>query len=497
MKLFFRLNRIEDTYNIINNTNKDKNNTITNTNINIINTITDTITNNINNLNIIKKYIKNIKNDKDLQTIKKFDKIVLDNQHYIYKLFNFDLNNWYSILSKSFEKDLYIIKFIDNGNNIEHINKDDKLYDNIVYNFISNELYEKIKNELSYKKEELLYNNRLYIIKNLFNFLKQGGNFILCLISFYNSEIIDIYYILSYMFDSIIIYSGIYIICFNFNPVIKEDTIELFFSHKNTFKEKHNLNNLLKYINDYLIYEINKYTLLKENKKSQYLELIINELLTSFKYYNKNITDTILIILNEYIIKNFKILLLENKSIDISKEIEGEIGLFIKNIINTNNYSNCLEIGMGYGIISFYILSNLKTKLISIDPEQNIKYNNYGIKLLEKLNLSKFHTLYKKNNFTILPKILIKKKYNYFDFIFINGAQTFDNSLINFFYSDLLLKINGIIIIENALDYGISKFIKYIELNYTFYKKIESPLRLAVFQKLTEDKREWNFHKKF
>ena len=76
---------------------------------------------------------------------------------------------------------------------------------NIVYNFISNELYEKIKNELSYKKEELLYNNRLYIIKNLFNFLKQGGNFILCLISFYNSEIIDIYYILSYMFDCLIV----------------------------------------------------------------------------------------------------------------------------------------------------------------------------------------------------------------------------------------------------------------------------------------------------
>jgi hypothetical protein len=51
--------------------------------------------------------------------------------------------------------------------------------------------------------------------------------------------------------------------------------------------------------------------------------------------------------------------------------------------------------------------------------------------------------------------------------------------------------------IDNALDHGVAKCIKYIETNYSFYKKIETPITFVVFKKIKEDTREWNFHKQF
>lgn len=58
-----------------------------------------------------------------------------------------------------------------------------------------------------------------------------------------------------------------------------------------------------------------------------------------------------------------------------------------------------------------------------------------------------------------------------------------NNTLFDFFYSNLLLKIGGIIIIDDALHYGVNKCIKYIETNYLSYTKLNSSPTIAVFKK--------------
>jgi predicted O-methyltransferase YrrM len=100
-------------------------------------------------------------------------------------------------------------------------------------------------------------------------------------------------------------------------------------------------------------------------------------------------------------------------------------------------------------------------------------------------------------SYIALPKLL-EKNQNKFDFIFIDGFHTFDYTLLDFFYSNLLLKINGYILIDDALHHGVNKCIEYIKNNYLdSYKKIDSPVTFALFKKINEDKREWNFHKNF
>ena len=94
--------------------------------------------------------------------------------------------------------------------------------------------------------------------------------------------------------------------------------------------------------------------------------------------------------------------------------------------------------------------------------------------------------------------MLSKYKEKYFDLIFIDGFHTFDYTLIDFFYSNLLLKINGIIIIDDKLHNGVNKCIKYIETNYSyFYKSIKLSPSCAIFIKINDDNRQWYYHVNF
>ena len=81
--------------------------------------------------------------------------------------------------------------------------------------------------------------------------------------------------------------------------------------------------------------------------------------------------------------------------------------------------------------------------------------------------------------------------------IFINGWNTFDYTVVNIFFADKLLKIGGIIIIDNFLYKGTNTYIIHMISSWSHYKKIDSPTSFAAFEKIGEDKRELEFHKTF
>ena len=140
---------------------------------------------------------------------------------------------------------------------------------------------------------------------------------------------------------------------------------------------------------------------------------------------------------------------------------------------------------------------NNNTTLISIDPNQKTEWNSEGLKILKKFDLNKNHKLVEKKSYVALPELLEKHGDSTFDFIFIDGFHTFDTTLLDFFYSNLLLKVGGIIIIDDALHVGVSKCINYIDTNCNYYKKLESSKTIASYKKIKDDDREWNFHKHF
>lgn len=189
---------------------------------------------------------------------------------------------------------------------------------------------------------------------------------------------------------------------------------------------------------------------------------------------------------------------IENKIIKIHSGVGKNEGVYLYNFTMKFNKPRVMEVGMANGISSFFICSALKKNggnLVSIDPYQTTKWNSMGMKLLKEYDLHNYQTLIEKKSYSALPYLLDKRKK--FDIIFIDGWHTFDYTLVDFFYGDLLLEIGGYIIIDDVLHHGVDKSVKYINKNYRHFEKVKGPSTFAVYKKLEEDKRDWNFHKNF
>jgi predicted O-methyltransferase YrrM len=299
------------------------------------------------------------------------------------------------------------------------------------------------------------------------------------------------------MFEKITIYNGIYIYCSSFfgrNSWVYIKDLEKSIKNNNfSVSPKKDLSLLLKYLENIFNIKNYEYKLLLDKKYDDYIDFKI-----------KNMYDNILELENKDVLNFFykkifnivKRTIIGKKVLRINSSIKETEGNFIIKNINENNYKKCLEIGFACGISAFYILSIKTTTLVSIDPFQSTQWNNYGKKLLKEVGFNKRHTFIGKKSFEALPKLLekCKKESDKYDFIFIDGWHTFDYTLIDFFYSNLLLKVNGIIIIDDAIHAGVAKCVKYLDTNYLFYKKMPSPETLACYKKIKDDDRKWNFN---
>ena len=87
-----------------------------------------------------------------------------------------------------------------------------------------------------------------------------------------------------------------------------------------------------------------------------------------------------------------------------------KLEIIFKNLISEYKLYDCLQIGLTNGIYAYYILKNPNTNLLSIDPNQNSKWENKGIELLKKFEMQNKYTFSNKNYYEILPSYCKKKK---------------------------------------------------------------------------------------
>jgi len=189
----------------------------------------------------------------------------------------------------------------------------------------------------------------------------------------------------------------------------------------------------------------------------------------------------------------------DGKNVKLIDQIKPQEGYFLYQVIKKNKFKNILEIGMENGISSLYICSALKEsdnsnecKLTSIDPLQTIVWENTGIQTLRDAGLTKYHKLITEEGYFSLPK-LVKEDKKY-DLIFINGNQLFDYIILNIFFANKLLKINGMMIINNFKHESVNKAYNFFKLNYQNYNEIKNGINSdtqAVFVKLSEYERIW------
>ncbi len=198
---------------------------------------------------------------------------------------------------------------------------------------------------------------------------------------------------------------------------------------------------------------------------------------------------------------------------DVTNPIEGR---HIYNLIYQNKYKHTLEIGLAMGASAVWIcqahkdLGHKGKCHVAIDPNQSTIYENMGRLLVKRAGLSSFMKVIETTSYAGLPKLLEQVTNGTiprFHLIYIDGWHTFDYTLVDFFYADLLLEINGVIVVDDIKHKPVQKFMKYVETNYPHYTLVkETPCfsvsnsklsTQATFIKNAKDSRNWNYHREF
>ncbi len=371
-----------------------------------------------------------------------------------------------------------------------------KKYTFLNQNMLSKSMIEKIKTMSYCEREKYVYNYKIKCISLFFDFLEEKGCVLITFFNFCNSDTVNVLYLLKCLFEQVIIRSGTHVYCQYFlgeKSLLKKKDIETLRDKHLTISKKTDLNELIDYLNENLLKMMDINDSLIKNNIDCYMDKIS---LSYFLQLEESNIKPDKKLINEFklnFIKVYRRVYIEDKINKIHSAIKKEEINIIQEIIKNNRLIKCLEVGMAFGTSAISILMNENTHLISIDPFQTTQWASMGVKLVKSFHYQDRHTLIEEKSYIALP-LLLKEHEKTFDFIFIDGWHTFDYTLLDVFYAGMLLKKGGFMIIDDVLHNGVKQCIKYIDTNYKFLKKNQSPNTVAVYEKIGEDKREWNFH---
>jgi predicted O-methyltransferase YrrM len=156
---------------------------------------------------------------------------------------------------------------------------------------------------------------------------------------------------------------------------------------------------------------------------------------------------------------------IEKHGIDVAE------GGFLKDFIAARpDITRTLEIGCAYGFSSLHIASALTgrpgARHVIIDPMESTTWNGIGVINLDRAGVD-FYELREEVSEIALPGLL--KEGAEFDLVFIDGWHTFDQTLVDMYYANRLIKVGGYVVVDDANWISVSKAISYFE-KYPCYK---------------------------
>jgi predicted O-methyltransferase YrrM len=196
-------------------------------------------------------------------------------------------------------------------------------------------------------------------------------------------------------------------------------------------------------------------------------------------------------------------------------------GFHLYDVVRQNKFSKTMEVGCAFGTSALYICqamhdwqkdscaSGLASEVIpqhvSIDPNQSTQWKSVGVLNVERAGLKQYHTLIEDVSYLALPRILsdIRRDPNpkYFDLIFVDGMHLFDYTILDVFYTMHLLKLGGVLVLDDIKHEGVYAAYRFIVSNLEGCLKLCHPSpcerTAATFVKTAQDSRPWDFHRKF
>ncbi len=210
---------------------------------------------------------------------------------------------------------------------------------------------------------------------------------------------------------------------------------------------------------------------------------------------------------------------------------------FIQNIIEEIDARRCLEVGLAYGVSSLAICEVIRDKdgaiFHSIDPQQDW-WKDIGINNINRAGYADIFQFYREYSSVVLPKLAAEN--TTIDFAYVDTTKIFDVVLMDAIYLMKMLKIGGVLVLDDCGWPGINRVARYLSKmphvtvrcsfgdqgpswkevaiskianvlprrESIFTDRILNPtvpfganVQCIAFEKIHEDERNWNWHENF
>ncbi len=379
--------------------------------------------------------------------------------------------------------------------NIKHMKKNKPV--KIIYATMkSNRVFRKMKLKNICIRESMVYPYNLNFIHSFFDVLEPSGNFFTHTFNYCKSETIEFVYLLALLFEYVVINDGIYIYCHNFLPnyrLNQNDVYKLIKHRYFDIKQKPNYNEFIKYITSvfkarYINVKKGFDPILnvKFNTQNIYFELF--DLIYIYKFVDNfnalSILDNIRIYLHNFIKNNSVSQFMNHHYTTLYIQYLNYLKKFTK---KHNNIQNILEVDVGWGVQTLFLLNDSKLNLKKydcIDFYQSL-IKSKDIHWIKKNICSKHKKMFKFSKFnplSILPKFI--QQNNSYDLILMNNMYNSEDFMLKFIYFDQLVKPNGFVFVYNILNYKFNNFYFYILNEYKNYKIIYDNENILILQKI-------------
>lgn len=143
--------------------------------------------------------------------------------------------------------------------------------------------------------------------------------------------------------------------------------------------------------------------------------------------------------------------------------VSREEGEFLRRLASAADIKDTVEVGFANGISTLYICSGTSLKPnpthTAIDPGQRTVFQGNGIANVKRAGFD-FLRLIEEPSEVALPRLM--QDGGMFDLAFIDGWHTADQTMLDFYYVDRIVRAGGIVIVDDATMPSVNKVLHYI-----------------------------------
>jgi predicted O-methyltransferase YrrM len=169
-------------------------------------------------------------------------------------------------------------------------------------------------------------------------------------------------------------------------------------------------------------------------------------------------------------------------------------GVAINRLVRAAGASRTLEVGFAYGFSTIWILDAVLCaadgRHVAIDPYETDRWGGVGIAQVAALGAGSRFDWIREHSAIALAALAVQGRR--FDFAFINGGHRFDDVLVDFYFSDLMLEPGGLIAFDDATYRSVGTAINFVLANRAYVPVPAQAARLVVLRKLAADARPWH-----